>query len=262
MLGKLLKYELKAMGRIMIPLYGVILMVSVLLAFSMRLSMTAGMRTLIEKLAIVSSVLLVVAVAASIVTMLILTLQRFYRNLLGTEGYLMFTLPVSTADNILSKLISSMIWIILGILTGVAAGFLMVMITSSLPELMREFENLWKMIVSDQNSALVMKNIILFAVMLLVGIMASLCKVYASIAIGHQWGEHRLLGAVLAYIGIGILELLLSQIPGVGQFIQNRVIEDASSIKVFTVAIIVSLLQTLVYGSVAWILLDRRLNLE
>ena len=52
MLGKLIKYELKAMGRVMLPMYGVIMIAAAVMAFSMRMSMSAGVRTLVDKLAI------------------------------------------------------------------------------------------------------------------------------------------------------------------------------------------------------------------
>ena len=262
MLGKLLKYELKAMGRIMLPLYGAILAASVVLAFSMRMTMTARMQSLLEKLAILSSILLVVTVAASIVVMVILTLQRFYKNLLGNEGYLMFTLPVTTADNILSKLISAMVWVLLGIATGVGAGLLMIIITSSLPELMRELESVWKLLLTDQNQALVIREMILFGIMLICGILATICKVYAAMAIGHQWSDHRLGGAVLAYIGIGFVEILLSRIPGVKLLFETKFLYSSSSFGAFAFGIIICLLQAAFYAVITWLLLDRRLNLE
>ena len=44
-------------------------------------------------------------------------LQRFYQNLLGTRGYIMFTLPASVHQQVWSKLIVSAVWFIA---TGVA----------------------------------------------------------------------------------------------------------------------------------------------
>ena len=39
-------------------------------------------------------------------------LQRFYKNLLGDEGYIMFTLPASVHQHVWSKLIVSAVWFI------------------------------------------------------------------------------------------------------------------------------------------------------
>ena len=54
-------------------------------------------------------------VAIAVITALTI-IQRFTRNLLGREGYLMHTLPVTPAQLILSKLISSMVWLLCSIL--------------------------------------------------------------------------------------------------------------------------------------------------
>ena len=53
---------------------------------------------------------------------LVLMVQRFYKNLLGDEGYVMFTLPVSIHQQVWSKLIVSAVWF--------AATFAMVCLAS------------------------------------------------------------------------------------------------------------------------------------
>ena len=47
------------------------------------------------------------------------TVQRFYKNLLGREGYLMHTLPVTETQLILSKLLTSMVWVLCSGLVGI-----------------------------------------------------------------------------------------------------------------------------------------------
>lgn len=96
MLRKLLKYEFKATARTMVPLY------IVLIAFSLfhlvinpldvlESTGNTSIRTIIAMLDIMLYVVLIVGL--SIMTLVIM-IQRFYKNLLGDEGYLMFTLPV------------------------------------------------------------------------------------------------------------------------------------------------------------------------
>ena len=53
-----------------------------------------------------------VMMAAFVVTAVIL-IQRFYKNLLGSEGYLMFTLPVTVTQHLLSKTIIAVVMIAL-----------------------------------------------------------------------------------------------------------------------------------------------------
>lgn len=107
MLSKLLKYEFKATCRIYGGLYLAILAVAALLGAFFRFPALASD----FPFAVVTIVYLMLCVAIAVITALTI-IQRFTRNLLGREGYLMHTLPVTPAQLILSKLISSMVWLL------------------------------------------------------------------------------------------------------------------------------------------------------
>ena len=113
MLGKLLKYELKAMGRIILPLYLVLILAAGLFAVNIKLNdKTQTLSGFMNILSIITTILFVACIFVVVIVMIFLVVQRFYKNLLGQEGYLMFTLPASTLEHILSKMLSSMIWIV------------------------------------------------------------------------------------------------------------------------------------------------------
>ena len=95
MLGKLLKYELKATSRVFIPLYIAILVVSIVNGLSLNLEILN-----IQGLATI--VLMCLFISLFVIT-IVVTIQRFNKNLLKDEGYLMFTLPVSSKHLVLSK---------------------------------------------------------------------------------------------------------------------------------------------------------------
>ena len=163
MLGKLLKYEIKAMGRIMLPIYLVLIALSAVFALTMRLTIGKTAVGFLEKFAIVTLVLFVAAIIAACVMMLILVIQRFYKHLLGTEGYLMFSLPVSTGQLILSKLLTAVLWIVIGLIAGVLAGFAMVGILSSVPEFMKEVQNAWNSLFTQADLT---RNLTLFVLVI------------------------------------------------------------------------------------------------
>ena len=96
MLSKLLKYEFKATCRIYGGLYLAILAAAALLGAFFRFP------ALISDfpIAVVTTVYLMLCVAIAVITALTI-IQRFTRNLLGREGYLMHTLPVTPAQLIL-----------------------------------------------------------------------------------------------------------------------------------------------------------------
>ena len=258
MLGRLLKYEIKAFGRIMLPLYGALLAISIVFGITIRLSMTKTASTLIERFAIISGFLFFAAIVAVMVIMTIMIIQRFYRNLLGTEGYLMFTLPATTLEHILSKALCALLWLVLGMITGSVSGFILITLTADLKEFLKQVQQLLNMLHADSS---LVPNILLLAVMIIIGLMGSLSKVYASISIGHQWGSHRVMGAVLAYIGIGIFEVLVTSVlRQIGLNIVNNL--DLSFRQMALTTIAISSVQILFYGFIAWRLLDTRLNLE
>ena len=116
MLRKLLKQEFRATARVMLPLY----LVTFVLALAVRLVLllsqnqvlldSVGGRTLRAILLGVSVTAFVVATIATFLAALIQAVLRFRSNLLGDEGYVMFTLPVSTHQLVWAKLITSVVW--------------------------------------------------------------------------------------------------------------------------------------------------------
>ena len=115
MLRKLLKHEFRATARVMIPLY----LITVLLAVLTRATaLWAEMVTFDGMLgrnflALLSGIIIfgfVLALIATFVVAVILAILRFRSNLMADEGYVMFTLPVSTHTLVWSKLIVSAVW--------------------------------------------------------------------------------------------------------------------------------------------------------
>ena len=99
---KLLKYEWKACARTCLPLYGAIILVALI---NHLLYSEAVPELLFGIPAAIMSMLYVVIFAAVFVATAVILVQRFYKSLLGGEGYLMFTLPVSVTQHIFSKAI-------------------------------------------------------------------------------------------------------------------------------------------------------------
>ena len=110
MLGKLLKYELKATSRVFVPLYIAILVVSIVNGLSLNLEIfnIQGLATII---------LMCLFISLFVIT-IVVTIQRFNKNLLKDEGYLMFTLPVSSKYLVLSKYLTSLIWTFLSFIVA------------------------------------------------------------------------------------------------------------------------------------------------
>lgn len=111
MLGKLLKYELKSTAKFFVPMYFAILAITTLNSIFIRKNV------FMEAQGIMNMVIGGLFIAITTLTIVIIV-KRFKKNLLGDEGYLMFTLPVKSSSLILSKYISALIWVLLTIIVS------------------------------------------------------------------------------------------------------------------------------------------------
>ena len=119
MLKQLLKYEFKATKSLYFGLYLALALLSVVLGFSFRQENAWADSTNFGRLEVILMVLYLSVIFAIAVLCFVSTVQRFYKNLLGREGYLMHTLPVTETQLILSKLITSMVWVLCSGLVGI-----------------------------------------------------------------------------------------------------------------------------------------------
>ena len=107
MLGKLMKYDMRYMARILPWLYlgGVCLSLLVtggIMLFSNDLVMIFGLEIVLQVLSI--------GIEAIAVCSTVFMIVRIYRNMFSDEGYLTFTLPVKTGDIINSKILTGAVW--------------------------------------------------------------------------------------------------------------------------------------------------------
>lgn len=138
MLGKLLKQDFRATARIMLPLYVAVPVLGLFTNLITRLCENQNgflIRAISALVSLVFSVFSLSLIAA-VVTTIVLMVLRFYRNLMTDEGYLMFTLPVSTTELIFSKLIVSVVWF-LGTFAVDALGLLLSGMLGSYEDIVR-----------------------------------------------------------------------------------------------------------------------------
>jgi len=204
MLGKLLKYEFKYMSKICLPTLlimlglciagrGITLLVSLFAADVV----TAALETLMFSGAYI-------AIIASSVVITIVTVVRFYRNMTRDEGYLMFTLPASVSAHIGSKTLSALILELLSFLVAVVSGMLLLAISAP-GELANGWQTLREGLAQVALPASLPWLIVECVVLSLIAVVAETLKIYAAIALGHLAKKHRVLWAIVSYIGINIV---------------------------------------------------------
>ncbi|EGT2202569.1 ABC transporter multidrug-family permease [Clostridioides difficile] len=205
MLAKLLKYELKASGRVFIPLYIAILIVAVFNGIFMNTNILQ-----IQGIAILVLTSLFMALA---VLTIVVTIQRFRKNLLGDEGYLMFTLPVSTSSLILSKCITALIYAVVSFIVAIFTfGVLMLFGTSGilLPEILDLFNTSFKWISENFLDILVLLLVMLTSYSLFILLL------YTSISMGQlpKFNKHRNIVAFASFIAINIVISIVGDAVG------------------------------------------------
>ena len=269
MLTKLLKHEFRATARIMGPLYLVLLAVALGFNFSARL-MDSG-NFVLNMLAALVVMAYVVAITAVFIVAFILMLQRFYKNLLGDEGYIMFTLPASVHQHVWSKLIVSAVWFIA---TGVVV-FLSVFVAafnvSFLTDLASVFPKLFQ-----QMTAYYAVNGTVFALELL-ALMLAACMSFslqfsAALAAGHSFANHKMALSVAFFFAFqfvvqmaGAIVLVLLDEGPLHQFLLTLDFQ-LTGVAAVHFTMVALLLLTVLYGAIFYIVttitLKKRLNLE
>lgn len=220
MLGKLLKYEFKSTARTFFPLYLVLLGFALLSRFSL-----AGMEDIRMSQNEFLSVFFVIAIfgyvlvifSVVMITFLVIV-QRFYKNMTGDEGYLMHTLPVSTHKLIQAKIISGAVWEFATIFMIFLSLFVLLFqpwFLKDLGEMMQQISFAFGELAAQMGSMRLVLFALEFLLLTVVGTVGSILMIYAAIAIGHTFKTHRILGGVVAYMGLNMISQVVSGIVGV-----------------------------------------------
>ena len=260
MLKKCLKHEWKACWKNMALLNGAAIFMGALGGFGFLFSQISELPDLLIVLYLFAYVLIVIA--ASVMTQ-VLMIQRYYKNLFTDEGYLTNVLPVSATDHILSKML---VFLLLpsAIRYFTANTLLFYSKTMTFSDFL---SYLWAQItgVADAAFSLIgITNHIGMALFSIVGFFASLffgiLLFYAAISIGSLVSSHKILTAVLSYIGMTTVIQIFGGISIV------RVFQDSTPTAVVTTSSVSTLIITVVLCVVLFLIcryiLSRRLNLS
>ena len=208
MLGKLMKHEFRATGRIMLPLLGAELLLSVLAGLSIRgLALIEDMGFL-GAIFVLTLVVFFLGLFALGVVAFVLMIQRFYKNLLRDEGYLSMTLPVSVDAQIWAKLLVSFVWFAVVAVLSVLTILLMMSIGADIRFLrdvnFQEIFDLLRQAADYIGGGNIALFVLEFVVICFLGTCATCLRCYSALAIGHSAANHKLLLSFVAYFLIGM----------------------------------------------------------
>ena len=261
MLGKLLKHELKATGRLLLPLFLILAVLTVMDRIVLGLNVFEGVLATISGFITFAYVISIIAV---IVVTTVFIIYRFYKNLMTDEGYLMFTLPVKPSELINSKLLIAALWTLVSSIAIILSLIIVFSGTSYYPEMKHGFASLFDQM-SYQLGSYANVFYIEFIVLILVAIINNILMVYVSIAVGQLINGHKILGSIGAYIVLSIIIQIVSVVAlGVVSLILGRTVENISTLPQFLFPlVIISLVVTnILYYWGTNFLFKRKLNLD
>ena len=215
MLGKLFKYDMRALSKVLLPVHGAVLAVGllgVLAAFvgytlddmalkSTSVEVTIGMMTAVMAAVMLFSLLAMIIAAGAT---LVVIIHRFYKNLFTDEGYLTLTLPASANQVVLAKLLAGLLWSLIDLavvcllscmVSWAAYGMMTVNFEDTLPY--------WLLSVQGSGSLLGGGgggSALLGIVNMLIQLVSTLCLVYVSFALGAVVAKvHRVAAGIGLY---------------------------------------------------------------
>ena len=228
MLKKLLKYEFRATARTYGGMYLALLAASVLFGGSVRRwngTNNGAYSTLVGLLSLVYTAVIIGTVVVTIMTIV----QRFSRNLLGREGYLMHTLPVTETQLVTSKLISSTVWSLCSILAAcLSFGILAVLMMADM-DLLGQLPRMWSII----REAFARYNMefwgaLAFSVVVgFVRMVSVIACIYAACMVGHQFKNHPALAGILSFFVMQYVQGWLEKLLQIGTGVYETAIYSA-----------------------------------
>ena len=197
MLGKLMKYELRATSRTMLPLLLLTLLLSVFTRMTSAVVQSGHSKfiTVINTLLILAFFLALIGTA---VFSVVLMVMRFRNNLMTDEGYLMFTLPVKHWQLITSKLLTALLLVLCSIVVGVASAALLAGNKFPWKEIfawLREIDWSFKSVLL----------LVLLILLLVFSVAKTVLHFYISMAIGQLSNKRKVLCSVGAFFGISLI---------------------------------------------------------
>jgi len=272
MLRKLLKYEFMSTGRIFLPLYIVLVGVSIILKVFLTIEKTVQLMVLPQ---ILLSILYVVLIIAVFALVYVITCYRFYKNLLGDEGYLMHTLPVKPYKHVLAKLITSFVWMIASILMAILSVIILAFRKGIFDEIYGLFRTIFEgagVLLGNTSFNVTLITILMFSI---VACITGFLMFYASMSVGQLLRGHRIIGGILAYFGfytasqiISLILLLIMSRTEIWTALEdnNLSVINTGTMNPFTVFFIIVTCVNLAIGIGYFIItnymLRRKLNLE
>ncbi len=276
MLGKLIKYEFRAVNKLLLLINGFTLLLTLIGCLTFASPLWDFDSDYIGGLAFSSLIVYYIAIIAISLFTCIYLAVRFYKNLYTDEGYLMHTLPVTPTQLIWSIAITAFCWTLITML------FICFSVVALISSAIIKFagEDFWSVDFSSlfeiANNAIqelygmsLMSFCLLLLFSVLVSVIHSIFMAYAAISVGQLFSKHKVLGSILCYIGFYFVMQIASMvlmIPYWTILFSANGMESADLSHYMNYAIFsgtgLCVVFGVIYYLITWQLMKKKLNLD
>lgn len=201
MVKKLIKYDFTSYLRLLLPVQIILLGIA---AVNRIVQIFEDSSNAVYNIIFTSSMVLYgVSVLVCLLMAVIVAIVRFYQGMYTNEGYLNHTLPVTSAQHIISKLITSVMFI-LGSILAVIISFFIVTLGDANIEIMKAAGYLMGEFFTYFGRSAPL-YILEFILLILAAIVAGMLCFYFCISIGQLASKKKVLLAFGAYFGLYIV---------------------------------------------------------
>lgn len=195
MLGKLMKYDLRSGIRTFALIWIGLAALAAINGLTLRIAFDGDIQSKLANfiITVLPMVLLVALYVAMGIFMLVFIINRFYKGLLGNEGYLMFTLPVTSTAHIASKALTSMIFSVASAIVALLSGVLLMAVLTppNFSDVAQAFQEAGRYLRVNPLPAGTGWLIAEFAVYMLIAAAVTILQIYTAISIGHLAKKNR-----------------------------------------------------------------------
>ncbi|MDD3340614.1 MAG: hypothetical protein PHN72_00210 [Bacilli bacterium] len=259
MLGKLLKYDGRDLAKKLVPFYGILLLVSVL---------TRGMTELAKKVELFDTIagfLLVIAILGMIGALFytfFASILRFHKAVMKDEGYLIHTLPIKKSSFVISKVLTSTIFMVISVLVVIGAVLIIVPDYSI-------FTTAYNAIVKEAGP--IFNEFLLYILgMSFLGYISGLLFFYCALSLGQTRSDKKMtysfVYGIILYIAAQIFSsLTLLAAAGIDPIYTNgktSLSDSGQMLAIFGLSFAITIVYIVVSYFITTITLEKKLNLE
>lgn len=229
MLKKLLKYDLKSMVRLLVPLSLAVIGTTIAGTAALRgiqsvNDVRQGSWILNSTLAILFAST-ILALIAYVFFSQILIMYRYYTNLFTDEGYLTFTLPAKTSSVLTAKVINAIIWstytfVILFLCIFIYAAFGSADTGLINVEFFSGIKRFLNAAAEEYSAGIIVKYVIEGIVFYIVAMLYSTLSIYLALTIGSIIAKkHKILASIGIYYAINtVMSMFMMIVNGILMF--------------------------------------------